>query len=229
MSNEKEVFSLLYVEDEKAIRENYVLYLKKYFKHVYEAGDGEEAYKIYKNKKPELMIVDINIPKLNGLELVRKVREHDRATKVIVLTAHADVKYLLDATELMLTKYLVKPITRNELKDALSIAIGDLKRFKVSSNLVMFLKEDYSFNLQTRELFCAETKLSLTNQEMRMLTLFLLNANSVMSYEDIIYELWEEYDDSKISSTKTLIKQLRQKLPEGTIENVFGVGYKVNL
>lgn len=227
MNSTIQPFSVLYVEDEKAIRENYVLFLKKYFQSVHTAADGEEAYRIYRDKKPELMIVDINIPKLNGLELIRKIRESDRATKVIVLTAHADVKYLLDATELMLTKYLVKPITRSALKDTLTIAIEDMNNFRVSSNLMIRLKEDYSFNIQTRELFSSGVKVTLTNQEMQMLTLFLLNPRHTLSYEDIIYELWDEYSESRVSSIKTIIKKLRQKLPQGTIENVFGIGYKV--
>ncbi|MBN2817038.1 MAG: response regulator transcription factor [Campylobacterales bacterium] len=229
MQSEKQPFKILYVEDEEAIRENYTLYLKKYFAHVYTAGDGEEAYKVYRDKKPELMLVDINIPKMNGLELVRKIRQNDRATKIIVLTAHADVNYLLDATELMLTKYLVKPITRSVLKDALNIAIEDMTNFNVSSNLIIPLKENFSFNIETRELFASGVKITLTNQEMQMLTLFLLNQNRTMSYEEIIYELWDEYSESKVSSIKTLIKKLRQKLPQGTIENVFAVGYKVNV
>jgi len=66
------LYDLLFVEDEKPIRDNYVTYLKRYFKNVYEAEDGEHAYTVYKEKKPQLMIVDINIPKMNGLELVKK-------------------------------------------------------------------------------------------------------------------------------------------------------------
>jgi len=229
MGSKHQAFGVLYVEDEKAIRENYTLYLQRYFEHVYTAENGEEAYEIYKQKKPELMIVDINIPKMNGLELVRKIRENDRAIKVIMLTAHADVEYLLDATELMLTKYLVKPITRNMLKDTLTLAIEDMNNFHVSSNLIVRLKDDYRFNIKTRELFAAGVEVALTNQEMQMLTLFFVNPQRIMSYEDIIYELWDEYTESRVNSIKTLIKKLRQKLPKGTIENVFGVGYKINI
>ena len=70
-------YKILLVEDEKAIKENYVTYLKMFFSEVYEAEDGEKAYDIYKQKKPDIMIVDINIPKLSGLELLRKIREND--------------------------------------------------------------------------------------------------------------------------------------------------------
>ena len=72
MNQETNEYSVLFIEDEKAIRDNYVSYLKKHFKNVYEAEDGESAFSIYQSKRPELLIVDINIPKLNGLDLLRK-------------------------------------------------------------------------------------------------------------------------------------------------------------
>jgi len=229
MNSTRNVYSILFVEDEKAIRDNYVSYLKKHFKNVYEAEDGELAYKIYKDKKPELMIVDINIPKLNGLDLIKKIRENDRSTKIIVLTAYTDVKYLLNAAELMLTKYLVKPITRLALREALSIAVEDLMKFNISSNLIVTLKENYTYNLETDELYANETYIQLTNQEKKMLTVFFSKPNVILSYDAIVYELWDEYDEGRISSIKTLIKKLRKKLPLDTIENVFGVGYKVSI
>lgn len=65
-------YKILFVEDEKVTRENYVMYLKMHFQEVYEAEDGEKAYELYKEKHPDIMIIDINIPKLNGLELLKK-------------------------------------------------------------------------------------------------------------------------------------------------------------
>ena len=229
MECEKIQFTVLYVEDEEAIRENYLRYLKKYFINVYEAQDGEKAYEVYKEKKPELLIVDINLPKMNGLELIKKIRETDRTTRIIVLTAYSDVHYLLDATELMLTKYLIKPIMRLELKNALNIAVRDLLEFTISSNSLFILREGFSYNLETNELFKNQKNIPLTNMEIKLLSLMLRSPKRIFSYANIIYELWDMYEERKISSIKTLIKKLRQKLPQDTIQNVFGVGYKINI
>ena len=229
MNSTKNSYSVLFVEDEKAIRENYVTYLQRHFENVYEAEDGEIAYKIYKEKKPQLMIVDINIPKLNGLDLVKKIRENDRTTKIIILTAHTDVEYLLSATELMLTKYLVKPITRLELKEALQLALEDLVSFNISSNTTFEIKENFRYSLETDELLSDGVAIELTKLEKEMLKLFFKNLNVTLSYEDIIYELWDSYDKHKINSIKTIIKQLRKKLPDESIKNVFGVGYKLTI
>lgn len=222
-------YTILYIEDESAIRENYLYYLRKTFASVYEAEDGIEAYKIYKQKKPQLMIVDINIPKLNGLEFIKKVRKYDRESKIIVVSGHSEVNFLLEATELMLTKYLIKPITRNELKQALNVAIDDLSSFKISSTQMIRLRENYSYNLQSEELLCYARVVPLTKQESKMLRLFFLNINFVLTYEEIIYALWDSYEEGRMNSIKTLIKNLRQKLPQDSIENISAVGYKLSI
>lgn len=227
MNQETKLYSVLFIEDEKAIRDNYVSYLKKHFKNVYEAEDGEVAYKIYKEKRPELLIVDINIPKLNGLDLLRKIRVTDRETKAIMLTAHADVKYLLQATELNLTKYLVKPITRQELKNALSFALEDMRNFTVTPNTRVSLKDNYFWNNETRELYNGDILVTLTKTELEVFSFLFSNANRVASYEECIWKIWGDYSDHKTDAFKTLIKNLRKKLPPNTIENVFGIGYKL--
>ncbi|MGB5793051.1 response regulator transcription factor [Poseidonibacter sp.] len=119
-------YKILFVEDEEATRKNYVTYLKMLFSEVYEAKDGEIAYQLYKEKKPDILILDVNIPKLNGLELLEKIRENDYTTKAIMCTAHSDQNFLLQAVSLQLTKYLVKPVSRQELKEALDLAISEL-------------------------------------------------------------------------------------------------------
>jgi len=141
MSSKKEI-SVLYVEDEDQIRKKYVQYLKRFCTQIYEASDGEEAYTIYKDKRPDIILADINLPKLSGLNLVSKIRENDHNTKAIILTAHSDVEYLLRATNLKLTRYLVKPVSRTDLKDALQTAIDELSNFQVFSKKLTHLREN---------------------------------------------------------------------------------------
>ena len=104
MNSEKYPYDLLYVEDENITRKNYVEYLEIYFQRVYQASNAEEAYRLYKSKRPSILILDINLPKQSGLELLRQIRESDHSVKAIMLTARSDVSSLMDATELKLTK-----------------------------------------------------------------------------------------------------------------------------
>ena len=153
MDNKKQPYNILFVEDEKEIRDNYTRYLKRHFLNVYEAVDGEDGYQIYKDKKPEIMILDINLPKMNGLELLRKIRRTNQSIKVIMLTAYSDTKYLMDAVELKLVKYLVKPITRDDLKSALDIAVEEFTQFDVVSKITVSLKDDYFWDCENQRVF----------------------------------------------------------------------------
>ena len=227
--NDKASFSVLYIEDDKDIRANYVNYLDRHFERVFEASDGKEGYVKYKNNKPDIMIVDINLPKLNGLDLVKKIRKDDHSTKVIMLTAHSETKYLLEATELKLTKYLVKPVSRSELKDALSLVIDEMSTFETTSKKIIILKDGFYWDLQRTELLNNNIPAVLTNKERSILGLLCSSINTTFTYDEIIIYVWyeDDYDRDKLDALKTIIKNLRKKLPKDTIKNVFATGYRI--
>ena len=227
MQQEKSHLSILFVEDEKEVRENYVLYLKMVFDEVYEAQDGEEAYRIYARKKPKIMIVDINLPKLNGIDLVKKIRIHDPVTKIILLTAHTDKKFLLEAASLKLTKYLVKPISRKELREALDMVKQELDSFDTIPLQKANLRENYQWDYQTEELRCNNHLITLTAKERKVFSVLMNHLGETVSTDAIIYEVWDDYHEGNYDRLKTIIKLLRKKLPKDTIENVFATGYKV--
>ncbi|QKJ21814.1 response regulator transcription factor [Poseidonibacter lekithochrous] len=222
-------YSILFVEDEELIRKNYVRYLKRYYETVYEASDGEQAYEIYKTKKPEILIVDINLPKMNGLELLSKIRESDHTTRAIVLTAHSDMNYLLKAAELKLTKYLIKPVDRIHLKEALHLVNMEIDKFEVKSKKIITFSNDFSWNYDYKELCFNNKIIEITPQEKKILELFFENTNKVLTYDSIILKVWNEYEFEKIDALKTTIKNLRKKLPEGLISNIYGLGYKLTI
>ncbi|MDQ7045021.1 MAG: response regulator transcription factor [Sulfurimonas sp.] len=223
---EKLKYSILFIEDEKDIRDNYTRYLKRHFSRVYEAEDGEDGYKIYKEKKPEIIILDINLPKLNGLELLKKIRLTDQTTKVIMLTAYSDTKYLLDAAELKLVKYLVKPITRNDLKSALEMAVQEFSNFDIVSKKVINLKDGLRWDSEESRLYRDGLEILFTKKEILIIALLFSSPNKIFTYEDIIMEVWGDYEIDNLSPLKTIIKNIRKKLPKDTVINVFGVGYK---
>jgi len=221
-------YKILFVEDEQAIRENYIIYLKMLFSEVYEAKDGEEAYEFYKSKKPDIMIVDINIPKLNGIELLKKIREEDYMTKAILLTAHTDKAFLLEAASLKLTKYLVKPVSRKDLKEALNLAINELLKYNISPLQKIELAQKYSWDLQLKELKYYDKVIELTNKEKNLLDLLFSHKNRIFTYDEIFEYVWGYEESININGLKNIIKRLRKKLPENTILNIFNEGYKIN-
>lgn len=221
-------YKILFIEDERMTRENYTAYLKLYFSEVYEAEDGEEAYRLYKEKKPDIMIIDINIPKMSGLELLAKIRENDHKTKAIILTAHTDTSLLLDAVSLKLTKYLVKPVSKKDLIDVLELTIDELLRYSISSIQKIDLPQDYSWHSQLKELKKHNILVNLTKRERAILELLFSYKNRIFTYDEIFNFAWEDEESININSLKNVIKRLRKKLPKDTIVNIFSEGYKIN-
>ncbi len=229
MFQKESYYDLLYLEDESEVRRNYVEYLKRFFQNVYEAGDAEEALNIYKSKKPAILIIDINLPKKSGIDFLREIRESDHATKAIMLTANSDVETLLNATDLKLTKYLIKPVSRSDLREAIALAEEELLNYKIVANKIITLKDGFYWDNENEQLFCKDEEVALRRKEIELLILLFSNTNRIFSVEDIIVELWYDAETDKGSALKTLIKSLRKKLPKDTIKNIFGVGYKIKV
>ncbi len=229
MNTEKYPYKILFVDDEKSIRDNYVTYLSAYFSEVYQAKDGEEAYVIYKKISPDIMIVDINMPKMNGLELLEKIRENDHATKVIIMTSHTQQEYLLKAVKLKLTSYLIKPVNRQLIKESIDTVVEELRSFITVSTKNIKLNNEYSWDTEFKQLTYNENDIPLTKKEQDFFSLLVSNKNKTFSTEEIIYQIWDLYDEGHENSIKTLIKNIRKKLPSNIVKNVFGVGYRLDL
>ena len=221
--NEFKNIKILFVEDEDSVRINAISYLKRLFEEVYEAKDAFEAFEIIESKKPHIIITDINMPKINGLEMIRKIREKNLDTNIIVLSAFTQTSYLLEAIELGLVKYLVKPIRHETIYPILSQCVKKIKND--NSNIKYFSKDCY-FDMLNKILIKDNINIKLTNKESDLLTLLCENSNHFVSYDLIASIVW---DDSFMSedALRTLARKLRKKLPQNCLENFSKVGYKI--
>lgn len=119
MVSEIEHVKVLFVDDEQKSALNYVTFLKKHCHEVHIAQDGIIALNKYKKFKPDLIFLDINLPNLSGIDVLKNIRQKDLTTKVIIFTAHSELHYYNKVSELGITEYLLKPISRLELKEVL--------------------------------------------------------------------------------------------------------------
>lgn len=221
-------YTILYAEDEEQTRLNYTNYLGNLFSKVYSVTNGEEALKSYKENSPDILLLDINMPKINGLEVAKTIRLKDKITRIIILTAHLEQDKLLFAAELNLTKYLPKPISRNELKLALKKATDEIKELKGTLE-VIYLADDFSWNKTTKSLIANNNEIKITKYEILLLDLLSSKKDKVFTLDEISLHLWDEIDDIEINTNKLkdIIKRIRKKLPKNSIENIYGAGYKL--
>ncbi len=119
-------FKILFVDSNEKIAINYTNYLKTVAMDVFIATDGLEAYKLYKEQKPQIIIMDTVLDKLNGFELIKRVRKDDQETRIIVFSVNSNQEFIDSVLKLNTTTYLVKPITHKQLRDSLLKALDEL-------------------------------------------------------------------------------------------------------
>jgi two-component system response regulator VanR len=223
-------YTLLYAEDEDQTRLNYTKLFQRDFKEVYSCKDGQEAYKNYLEYKPNILLLDINMPKINGLELAKKIRQEDKQVRIIILTAHLEQDKLLLATELNLTKYLPKPISRSALKQALNLASTQYSELDNNTSIIQINKE-FTWHIRDTKLLHNTKQIKLTKNETLFLELLSTNINNTFTIEQIAYHLCMEHDNKEINTKKIkdIIKRLRKKLPKNTITNIYSIGYQLHL
>jgi len=216
--------SILYVEDEPEIQSNITEYLGNFFADIYLASDGEQAIREYKKIRPDVILLDINLPKKDGLTVAKEIREQDKNVKIIMLTAFAEQDKLLKATELKLTKYLLKPVPPRQFKEML-----ELLSYELMSNPSRFLNLSnfYIWDKEQQQLSKNGEIIELTEKEFRLLNLFIEGTGKVINYEKIMSTVWENGYEREISldSVKNQVSNLRKKLPSECIVSVYGEGY----
>jgi len=213
-------FSVLYIEDDKGIRTNISEILAHLFHNTYVAKDAIEAYKLYLEYKPDLIITDIKMPKENGIEFIKKIRINDSKTRVIIASAHTDLDYMLDAAQLHLIKYIIKPITEEKLMEALSEFIKS--HYK---NKIITLEQNVVFDYNKSIIKNNNIELQLTKKENHFLKL-LTTKKRIITYEEMANLIWDDEFVMTQNALRLFIKNLRKKLPQNAIKNVQGIGYK---
>ena len=228
MSNTLLDYTVLFVEDDEEVSYKVSTRLKRYFKNVYVAKDGEQGWKAYLQYRPNILFLDINLPKLNGIELLKRVRQNDHQTKAVILTAYSDIDYLLQTNELKLTKYIVKPLSRGVLNETIEMLVDEMTNFKTIALKNLVFKLGFQWSFEKSELLKDGNIIKLTPYEKKVLECFSKNPNITLSFDNIILLVWESFENDRKETLKTIVKTLRKKLPSDTIENVFGIGYKLN-
>lgn len=217
---------VLIVDDEADMRQLVRMYLEKEGFHCVEAEDGEVALDLLKANSFDLLIIDVMMPKVDGLTLCMKVRE-DSSVPIIFLTARGDEWDRVYGLKLGADDYVVKPFSPNEL-----IARVDavLRR---ANPVVREDEEQLAFgpivlNLKGRQVYLGGELINLTLKEYELLLFFCRHNGQALSREQLLENVWGFDYIGGVRTVDTHIKTLRLKLKEhgNLIQTVWGIGYK---
>jgi DNA-binding response OmpR family regulator len=214
-------YTILCVEDEDGIRNNIEEILIHLFKEVITSNNAKDAYTKYLKHKPDLIITDIKMGNESGIDLLKKIRSNDSKTRIIITSAFTDLEYMLQATELHLVKYIIKPITQDKLMDALESFIKSY-----DDNKIYNLNPNWIFDVSKSIVTNGNEDFILTKKEAIFLKL-LITKNRIITYEELENSVWDEDSVMTLNAMRLFIKNLRKKLPEKFLTNIQGIGYKV--
>ncbi|EAJ1292151.1 response regulator transcription factor [Campylobacter jejuni] len=224
MSQECKELIILVVEDEVKARESMINILSERFSKVIGAQNGDEGLKKFKKFKPDLVITDIAMPIMDGLDMAREIKEISDDVPIVVLSAYSEKERLLRSIDIGIDKYLIKPVDIEELFKVLDYLIGE----KIEANMLVKISEEYQFNKTKLTLIYSGGEIVLTKKELAFISLLLKQPGALVLHEDIKKNVWigEYVSDTAV---RTFIKRVRDKVGEDFIKNVPSLGYKINI
>jgi len=220
---------VLYVEDDDAVRQQISEFLQRYIGNFSEASNAEDALEIYAKEVPNILLLDVNLPGMSGLTLAKKIRQRNRDVRIIISTAYTDKDFLLQAIELELTRYLVKPVVGVDLLEAIEKAVDELVIYtNTGKQNNIELQYGYKYDVQRKVLIHKEKEIVLRRKERILLEYFLSYVEQIVTYEMLEYEIWEESSMSR-DAIRAQIRNLRKKTYSNIVENIPAVGYRLSL
>ncbi len=213
---------ILLVEDEKTLSSIISKGLKKLSYAVDSAFNGQEALDLFNVNDYDLIILDINIPKIDGFEVLKIIREFDNQIKIIILSAKNMVQDKVLGLDLGANDYLEKPFDFLELE----ARIRNLLRWQFIKSENIIHIGNLKINTIKKQVYINDVEINLTNKEYGILEYLALNKDRFVLSEEIIEHVWESDFDLFSNTFKFHIHSLKKKLnQEGIIKNVRGKGY----
>ena len=218
---------LAIVDDDAAIRAalGRALRMENYDVELFE--DGTSALKSIQLRAPDAIVLDLQLPDIDGLEICRRIRRAGDATPILMLTARDAVNDRVAGLDVGADDYLVKPFDLAELLARLRALLR--RRNLVEGDEAVLRFEDLTLNAQTREVRRGDRAIELTKIEFDLLELFLQHPRQVLTRDQILDLVWGYTFDSGTNSLAVYIGYLRRKLEENgesrLIHTVRGVGY----
>ena len=227
-------FKILLVEDEINICNFVKAILETNGYQVMAANNGANAKMMYSSNMPNIIILDLGLPDMDGVEFINYVREISN-TPIIVLSARTDETDKVKALDAGANDYVTKPFGTNELLARVRAALRNGRSKEAGENIVKstFHSKDLTINYDLRRITIGKNEIKLTQTEYNIVELLSIHAGRVLTYMEIVRKIWGYSDSGSVKKLQVNMANIRKKLGEKPGENQYicnelGVGYRMN-
>ncbi len=214
---------ILIIEDEISLQKALKKGLMKMGYAVDVASDGEEAIELYYSSKYNVIVLDLNLPKIDGMDVLKLIRKDSKEIIIIILSARGEVEDKINGLDLGANDYLAKPFHFKELE----ARIRALIRRDYSLKDTLMTVDDIKIDTALKKVYYKDDEINLTKKEYGILEYLMMNKGRIVSGEELIEHVWSSDVNLFTNAFKVHIYSLRKKLPTHLIKNERGQGYYV--
>lgn len=214
----------LYVEDNEEVRRQTAKILKLFFHQVIDCGDGRDGIEKFKASKAGIVFTDINMPGINGLEMLERIKQIDPSVKTVIFSAYDESKFFTKAISIGVDGYILKPFTTEDL---LSVLEKITQSIEIKPGKFIYLSGDFVWDKQSLTLSKAGEIIKLTKNETSLLQLLLSSSGRIASGLEIENELFEDYGGYDDKRVRNIISRFHRKIGYKLIENIYSQGYRI--
>lgn len=222
MINNLKELNVLYIDDDKVACKHMEATLSYFFKEVFIEHNGLNALKTYQKESVHLLLVDYDMPIMNGLSFLQEIRKINNSIPAVIISSYNDKEKLLKAIKLNLVAYLVKPLEFSDLKDVLEECALWMDKHGL---LKVNISKDCVYDYSTKTIRTKDVHVALTSYEYKIFEFLLTNKNKVVTFDEIFYIL--NNDDTNKKSLTSLVYKINKKLSSPIIKNIKDVGYTI--
>ena len=215
--------NILLVDDNEKLNNTIKIFLELKNHTVTSAITGKDAIQLINNNRFDLYIIDIHLPNINGIDIVKHIRNKDLNIPIIMVTASREIENLVKAFKTGCNEYIKKPFHLEELE----IRINNLLNKQITN--IIKIDDKMSFDILNQELLINDEIIKLRKKEKRLLTILIKNAPTATLSKDLINYIWQDYKENY--PLRQLVSGLKNRVPElkDYIQSVTGVGYRFKI
>ena len=214
---------LLIIEDEKPLQTALLKGFQKLEYIVDTASDGEAALELFFSNTYSLVVLDLNLPKLDGMDVLREIRMENKDLPVLILSARSELADKIAGFDEGANDYLAKPFHFSELEARVRALLR--RRFKTADTVIEI--GEVRIDTAGKRLFVSESEISLSRKEYGIVEYLCLRRGEAVRPAELIEHVWESEADDVLNSLRVHMSNLRKKLPDMSIQNARGRGYYV--